>query len=467
MDIFAKANTWDVEKDELGQVSSINGGATNKFFREIKDTINKYIAGNTNSVMDFQIFKDAVERQCDSIENQIESQTPVPLYLGLSGSMIGIIVGLIALVLTGDFTKLVDGNQDSFLGIASLLLAVAIAMVASLCGIVMTIAITNEYKEKKSRAEDGKNTFISWMQSVLFPSLPNDISFAMTQLVEDLENFNTKFETNTSSLAHTFDNVNEAYKTQADIVEAVKDMDVQSMASANVRVLKQLETCTEKIERFNEYLDHIDGYTSTIQKFNEQFHQEESQLGLLREIRDFFKTELEEIEQRKNAIGDAVSSVDVNLKHALEELGSHSAEQSEQFKLQLYEQNKTYKEILDSQKESFTNVYTEIQQSLEKKLQEIPESLERLKDIAEIPGELKILSNNIQQSMERLSSNINSTLSHLKSASPSNQHIAQAPIIVKPALSKFEKTFGLCLMGVMAISSIGAAVFCALMYFNN
>lgn len=474
MDIFSNSDTWNVEKNGLfgqvemddffGRVSSITGGASNSFFKEIKDTINKYISGNSNSVMDFQIIKDTVDRQCDSIESQIESQTPVPLYLGLAGSMVGIIVGLITLVLTGDFTKLVDGNQDSFLGIASLLLAVAVAMVASLCGIGMTTIITYEYKDKKSEAENGKSAFISWMQSVVFPSLPNDISSATTQLVRNLDNFNTIFKNNTSSLSNTFDKVNEAYKDQADIVKAVKDMDVLKMATANMSVLRDLETCTEKLERFNEYLDRIEGYTSTIQKFNEQFSAEETQLDLLREIRDFFKAEFGEVEQRKKAIGDAVSSVDLELQRAIKNLGDSCSEQSEHFKSQLDEQNKQYKEILDEQQKAFIDAYKEIQQKLEYKLKEMPESLDKLKDIAEIPGELRTLSNNIQCSMEQLFSNIDKTLSRIN---PDSRSTIQPSIIVKPTLSKFEKIIGISLLGVMTLSSIGAVVFCALTYFGK
>lgn len=207
------------------------------------------------------------------------------------------------------------------------------------------------------------------MQSTLFPALPNDISMAMTQLVSDLENFNDKFEKNTSSLAHTFDNVNEAYRTQADIVSAVQKMDVQSMATANVKVLDALNRSTEKIERFNEYLDSIHGYTDTIQKFNEQFHEDENQLGLLRQIRDFFKTELNEIEQRKQAIADAVSNVDFNLRNSFKQLSVDNEHLVEQFKMQLEDQASKYNELLDMQKETFTKAYDQMQQELEENLE--------------------------------------------------------------------------------------------------
>ncbi len=460
MRIFTEPGSWDVKRDEMNRVSCITGGASNRFFRDIKNTINKYIAGNSNSVMDFQIFKDVVERQCDSIEDEIESQTPVPLYLGLAGSMIGIIVGLIFLILSGAFANLVAGNESSFEGISSLLLAVAVAMIASLCGIGMTTATAYIYKEKKSNAQKSKNEFMSWMQSVLFPALPNDISFAMTQMVADLEDFNDKFEKNTSDLSHTFDNVNQAYKSQADIVKAVKDMDVQSMATANIRVLDSLQKSTEKLERFNEYLDHIEGYTNTIQHFNQQFMQEESQLGLLKEIRDFFKTELNEIEVRKDKISDAVSEVDEHLKKSFKQLETSSSEQSEKFKEQLIDEQNQYKDILKLQQESFAKAYDEIHIKLLAKLDEMPTSLDKLKELSTIPQELKALSESIRQSMEQMVSKVNQSVS--KIVSPSQTHQGQVPIIVKFPISKKTMIIGFTMLGLMTIASIGCAVFCAI-----
>lgn len=389
--------------------------------------------------------------------------------------MIGIIIGLITLVVDGSFSQLLSGDKESLLGIGSLLLAVAIAMIASLCGIVLTVFTTSKYKESRSKAENLKNEFISWMQSTLFPALPNDISMAMTQLVSDLENFNDKFEKNTSSLAHTFDNVNEAYRTQADIVSAVQKMDVQSMATANVKVLDALNRSTEKIERFNEYLDSIHGYTDTIQKFNEQFHEDENQLGLLRQIRDFFKTELNEIEQRKQAIADAVSNVDFNLRNSFKQLSVDNEHLVEQFKMQLEDQASKYNELLDMQKETFTKAYDQMQQELEEKLRNFPEVFTKLENISDIPEELHTLTANMQHSNEQLTSQLVQAMSQMSSNFiQAISHIqphkdgkgTETPSIVKPALSKKVLVLGLSMIGFTMIAVITLTVFVIIQFFK-
>lgn len=488
MDIFGDSETWDVERDDLGRVASITGGSSSSYFREIKHTINKYIAGSSNSVTDYQILKEAVDRHCDSIEEQIESQTPVPLYLGLAGTMIGVIIGLTMLIFSGAITDLAGsaGEQATEIvssaantissgdaefkkatdGITSLLLGVAVAMLASFVGITLTTTAAHSQRQQKEDAEHHKNEFMSWMQSVLLPELPNDISGAMAQLVDDLEHFNQKFEENTSSLSKTFDNVNESYKTQADIVKAVQQMDMQSMATANIRVLEQLQKCTEKLERFNEYLDHIEGYTSTIQRFNEQFQQEETQLGLLRKIYDFFNKELHEIDQRKAAIGDAVSSVDEKLRMSFASLETSQAEQLGKFKEKLLEQATAFSNMLDEQREAFRSSNKLIAEKLDGELNQYPETVAKLKQISEIPTELRNLTSALTSAMSKLANDVNRSVSRVNPVMATAATPAAAPK-VNLMLPKKMKWMMIGFASLITICAILAAVFCGIAAFKQ
>ena len=483
MDVFNDSDSWTVERDDIGRVANIGGGSSSSFFHDIKHTINKYIAGSSDSVADYQILKEAVDRHCDSIEDQIESQTPVPLYLGLAGTMIGVIMGLMSLIISGaitdlagvqeekktEITQVSNSNRDAEFqkatnGIGSLLLGVAVAMVASFVGISLTTAAAWNYKKRKEDAERRKNEFMSWMQSELLPELPNDISGAMAQLVYDLEEFNKTFEQNTSSLSRTFDNVNESYNTQADIVKAVQQMDVQSMATANVRVLQQLERSTEKLERFNQYLNDIQGYTSTIQRFNEQFQQEETQLGLLRKIYDFFNQELHEIDQRKLAISDAVSSVDEKLQNSFRSLEDSQAEQIRLFREQLQQQASIFNNMLDEQREAFKASSRLIAEKLESELSQYPDTVAQLRTIAQIPSELRTLSDNIMKVMNKVSSDVSRVTSSGVKSGVASTIIQESP---KFEISKRLKWLMIAFMSVITFCSVLAAVFCGISAFKS
>lgn len=516
MDVFSDSESWKVNKEDGERVTNISGGSHSPYFSDIKNTINKYIAGSADSVADYQILKEAVDRHCDSIEDQIESQTPVPLYLGLAGTMLGIILGLASLIWSGAITDLAgvqEGQQVETIqvqnttkeaefkkatdGIGSLLLGVAVAMLASFVGISLTTKAAWNYKKRKEDAEKKKNEFLSWMQSDLLFELPNDISGAMAQLVFDLENFNETFEENTRSLAETFTNVNESYRTQADIVKAVQEMDVQSMATANIRVLQQLERSTERLERFNEYLNAIQGYTTTIQRFNEQYQQEETQLGLLRKIYDFFNKELHEIDQRKDAISNAVSSVDEKLQDAFTSLETSEAEQIAHFREQLQEQATTFSNMLDeqrtafktaiqtisekleeemnqraaafnemlnSQKEAFQTTYNQISQSLNTELQRFPDTVAQLRTVSQIPSELRTLSAAITSAMQKMSEQARRNTSSNEKTREIQPVMPQSPSFKLP---KNLKWLMIAFFSIITLCSILSAVFCGIAAFRQ
>ena len=147
--IFSAPLSWGISKDPLsGFVSGIRGNG-NKTFDAIRNSINKYLFSNKGSVIDFGLLKDAIDRHCDSIEDDINAQTPVPLYCGLAGTMFGVIFGLVPLISSGALIFLLNGqivngvtqeqmNNIAANGINDLLSGVAWAMSASICGIVLT-----------------------------------------------------------------------------------------------------------------------------------------------------------------------------------------------------------------------------------------------------------------------------------------------------------------------------------------
>ena len=77
---------------------------------EILRSINNYLANNKGNVSDFHLMKDIVDRNCDSVEEEINTQIPVPLYLGLIGTMTGILVGIGYLWISGDLNALLSSS---------------------------------------------------------------------------------------------------------------------------------------------------------------------------------------------------------------------------------------------------------------------------------------------------------------------------------------------------------------------
>ena len=89
-----KTNDEDdyVEDIDVICVSQIEIYTRNNTLKEIRDALNMYLQKNKGAASDFYLMKDVVERYCDAEEEEINIQQPIPLYLGLMGTMIGIIV---------------------------------------------------------------------------------------------------------------------------------------------------------------------------------------------------------------------------------------------------------------------------------------------------------------------------------------------------------------------------------------
>ncbi|KAB6141430.1 hypothetical protein GA398_22810 [Bacteroides xylanisolvens] len=431
-DVFKFESSWRIDKnEETGFVCGIEGSG-NKIFGSIKLSINKYLSNNSGSVIDFHLLKDAADRHCDSVENDISTQTPIPLYCGLAGTMAGVILGLIPLISSGALIYLLGGElslniskeeMDNLAasGINELLAGVAWAMAASICGIMLTTINSLLFKSCKLKEENGKSTFLAWMQSRLLPELPSDTSDALNRLVKNLNIFNRTFAENTSDLKGTLIKVNDAYKIQSKIIQTVHDMDVMKMAKANVRVLEELQQCTDKLELFNSYLDNIHGYTDAINTFTALFQQESNRLHVLEEIQQFFM-------RHKAEIAKDTADADVALKEALsvmrdstvanvEELNKHFVTQSETFKRILQEEKEAFEELNNDIKgrfheyiseniTSFKDFNKQMKAQFNSQMQQNSMLMKNLEPIANIPVQLDNLFNKMEQSNSSLAKEI-------------------------------------------------------------
>lgn len=409
--IFSKEATWSLRKNTSTDL--VNGvlGKGNKIFDSIKNSINKYLGNNSGSVIDFGLLKDAVDRHCDSIENEIAAQTPIPLYWGLAGTMAGVILGLgellssdAILTLMGSGTGEIDANaRNAAKGIDALLSGVAWAMVASICGIILTTLNSILFKRYKRKEENGKNSFLAWMQSELLPELPSDTSEALNKLVVNLNKFNKTFASNTKDLGNALKEVNESYAIQAQVIKAVHDMDVMKMANANVRVLQELQACTDKLEQFNEYLLDIEGYTDAIHRFEEQFGEQADRYKVLEDIRDFFN-------RHKDAVAKTTANADKTLKEALKNISESTKENVEGMHNDFVSQSEEFKNILRHEKEAFEEFIRQMRAQFSAQLSQMPHMAKQLEEISAIPSRLDKLIERIEKSNSHLATDVSSTM---------------------------------------------------------
>ena len=422
--IFSEESSWRLRRNE--QTNLVDGvyGAGNTIFESIKNSINKYLGNNSGSVIDFGLLKDAVDRHCDSVENDIATQTPIPLYWGLAGTMAGVIIGLTDLLKSDAILTLMGSSggvinvasQNAATGINALLSGVAWAMLASIIGILLTTANSLLFKRCKLKEESGKNSFLAWMQSELLPELPSDTSQALNNLVKNLNKFNNTFRENTSNLGDALNAVNQSYAIQADIIKAVHDMDVMKMDKANVRVLQELKECTDKLEAFNEYLNDIEGYTTAIHRFESQFGEQADRLHILEEIRDFFR-------RHKSEIAKTTADADRTLQESLENIKESTSENVNEMQKRFVEQSEHFKKILEDEKEAFERFMTQLNAQFSAQMSHMPQLAKQLEEISSIPVRLDKLIDKMEKSNAKLASDISFALKQSMQTNKVTAHI--------------------------------------------
>ena len=245
------------------------------------ESINKYLRKNEGAA-DFTIIKSIVERNIETKESAVISNITLPLYIGLMGTFIGIILGLLKIGFGGGVT---ENNINSFIG------GVVIAMVASFFGLLLTV-INNakNYKEAKRNCDERKNNFYNFLQVELLPHLGSSLVDALDRMKNNINDFNYKFENNIQLFDNKFSSniislknsvellsenigaVVDNSKTQKEFLVELRKIGYNRMAEANTKVFTLLKETgptfikfIEKQKELNISVEHAISFANTIE----------------------------------------------------------------------------------------------------------------------------------------------------------------------------------------------------------
>ncbi len=403
------------EKDEEGitqiRMTDYDNAVLNN---EIVEPINSYLKEN-NGATDYHIIKDLTDRSCDRIQEEVDSYNPIPLYLGLCGTMLGIIVGIVGLWLGGGLDSLLaSSSQDAQAttagskGIQHLLGGVAIAMIASFAGVLMTILGTRSTKLTVALNEDGRNKFLSWVQCNLLPQMSSDIVSTLGVFYKNLNGFNRIFSQNSRELKSAFEQIQEAYKCQSEYAKELNKLDIDKAQLA----FSALGTATQRINDLNVFLKDSSSYISKIISLNDKLDDADKRTRAIEQMGTFFKDEIEQVSARKSMLSESVGKIDLALQTALNGLQTSSTEQVG--KLQ---------EHLAHVYIDFQNAVAEQQRLLTEKLAESSGLLEQFKRLESIESKLTKLDkldeviaavNSLGGSLESLQATVKFTGASLK-----------------------------------------------------
>jgi hypothetical protein len=260
----------DAEEEVLHVDLVLKKDKGNHITDKIMRNINTYLLRNRGVAADFHLIKDMVERNVAVVENDIQQAASLPLYLGLLGTFMGIVLGLIQI--SGD--SLAGDPGTAAMAIQLLLGGVKIAMVASFAGLLCTLA-TNSFffKRAKRKVEDSRNEFYTFIQTDLMPLLNQNINSTLYSLQNNLHKFNDEFKSNVHQLSSAMGQHVQTIRSQERILDTLNKMDVVNFANANVVILQELQTSIGQFKAFNKYVTDISELVGSARTFADKIGQ--------------------------------------------------------------------------------------------------------------------------------------------------------------------------------------------------
>ena len=442
-------------------------------FLDIVTSINNYLRKNKGAA-EFAILKDITDRNCDALEDQIEATSPFPIYVGLCGTLIGIVLGVAVLGYGGGIDSLLSSSIDisvsefvgEFIttddagatGIKDLLRGVAVAMITTFVGVVLTICGSISSKNASRDNEYRKNQFLSWMQGELLPQMNNNMVKTLDILQRNLTRFNEGFAQNSQNLNKVFANINTTYEGQAEVLRMVHNLRVDDIATANVKVLKELQKCTDKIVLLQEFINQSNQYLSSVETLNGNLKDHYSRTLLIENMAKFFMDEVQQIEVRKAAISKSVGDIDLSMQKAFEDLQKHTHDQYTSLLTATAKEHSEFLKAVEDQQQALSTKLSETSQLLEelKNLTAVKDSIAQLAsqneklqsshiaELQDIKSAISgMVSSNSRQNdmLERLSSAIEnidiSSLSNVGLASHSGKSVGKIILIIVNILTSF------------------------------
>ena len=352
-------------------------------FKEIINSINNYLGKNRDAV-DFSIIKDISDRNSDAVFAQVEATSPNPIYIGLCGTLLGIVVGVANLAWGGGLDNLFNVNLEAVKassGITELWRGVGVALLTTFSGIVFSIIGTLTFKSAQAENEKNKNAFFSWIQAELLPKMDNGIAGTLDILQRNLNKFNSEFSQNSQGLVSIAREIKEAAISQVELYRRIKELDIEKMATANTQMWRELQGASEQLAELHKFLFNSQTYLRRVQQLNDKLDSQEDRTRLIEEMGQFFKEEIKEIEQRKVAMNKAVSSVDEAMKLGLDELERSTLNNFAKFV-----------STTENEQEKLSAAVEEQQKALTLKLSEIGKLIDELHNLNDVKSAINTLS---------------------------------------------------------------------------
>ena len=255
------------------------------------------------------------------------------------------------------------------------------------------------------------------MQAELLPNISNNTSSALVRMTKNLSNFNSAFAENTKDLRGTLSKVNDSYKIQADLIQAINKLRIGDIATANIEVYDKLKNSTNEVGVFAQYLQKTNEYLKAIQTLNQKLDDYERRTQVIENAGNFFaKNEkwLAEnfdianlevkaaIERFKGNTGESLTKLQESLNEQILNIDGVMRQQQEKLQETLTITTEIISESFTKTQQAFEKAISDQQNALKEKLQETTKLVEELKNLTHIKDGIKDFKEAINKQNQKI-----------------------------------------------------------------
>jgi biopolymer transport protein ExbB/TolQ len=339
---FIGVKKFRIQQDSEETVDLLTAPNQNKQFFEIIQSTNDYLRKNKGAAADFGILKDISERHLEKFDNEIGNLINVPLYIGLGGTFVGIIIGLLgisfsdATISTGSISRLLYG--------------VVTAMSASLAGLIFTVINSVVYKSAAYKNDTDKNNYYDLLQRELLPNLNTGVAKSLGTFKDVLNHFIVKFGENMGDYMVSGQMLNENLSKQQFVLEEISKLSLTRTSTKIAETFVNLQESSEHLAKFidyqkglNNYVDKTEEVTQEMKSIIEKFKDFNLNLKAIGnntiatiELQKQFKDSLEKhfptINEHREVWRQQIDELNQDVKKVYQELYNYFKEQTEQVK---------------------------------------------------------------------------------------------------------------------------------------
>lgn len=407
----------------------------NPVFKKILSSINNYLIRNRGASSDFNLIKDIIERNTNAVEEDINLTISIPLYLGLMGTMLGIVIALFNMPSISPEALSLDVSSQLDEGISVLIGGVKVAMIASFTGLGLTIINSGWFfKGSRSLSEAKKNELYTFIQVELLPIINQGMASTFDSLQRNLLKFNEEFSLNLKDLKNVFGSSKETMEVQRELIKSMDKTKMAQMTKYNVQILTHLNASLEKFEKFNAYMDNVNEFVKNSQlivgRANDLLARTDnlstiaeeisSNISLGHQLLTFVNEHYDKLEEHKQFTQEAVADVGFSISETFEELHDLIANSTEILKKFSVDETDALKTALSESRTNLGNL----------------EHLSTLKaDVALFKDSTASQGERIKQALEKLNNNMADSISILEELKKKEVSVS----VTLPSLKDFFK----------------------------